>query len=218
MLCVWQEGDWTLTSAQHTETDLGSDWSISVAPLFFWQTNSSFPGMFAPYRRWPANKEMNYETLSYPCFGTVLALRDILLHLVHLQLMREIPHQQFLRARFREWDTSGASDRFARFKPLSDLELLCMDPWVFMRIYFFHICLPARCTGGYVDQFKGKYIFCIFLPSVGKHQICCERRFVYKLMLCLKLAKGHSTKYNTSWMYMHMFDPVCIIFLLQKTK
>lgn len=34
--------------------------------------------------------------MSYPCFGTVLALRDVFLHLIHLQLMREIPDQQLL--------------------------------------------------------------------------------------------------------------------------
>lgn len=41
---------------------------------------------------------MNYEmpAMSYPCFGTVLALRDVFLHLIHLQLMREIPDQQLL--------------------------------------------------------------------------------------------------------------------------
>lgn len=60
---------------------------------------------------------MNYEMslMSYPCFGTVLALRDVFLHLVHLQLMREIPDQQFLWRRHKERETDGLSDRLVSF-------------------------------------------------------------------------------------------------------
>ena len=56
---------------------------------------------------------MNYvmSLMSYPCFGTVLALRDVFLHLVYLQLMREIPDQQLLWMRYRERDPDGLSDR-----------------------------------------------------------------------------------------------------------
>lgn len=68
--------------------------------LLHWQPNSSFHGLLVQYKltKEKKTKEMIYEisSMSYPCFGTVLALWDVFLHLIHLQLMREIPDQQLL--------------------------------------------------------------------------------------------------------------------------
>lgn len=85
---------------------------------------------------------LNYEMslMSYPCFGTVLALWDVFLHLVHLQLMREIPDEQLLQMRYRERETCGLSDRLVgvlfsfpfprKHLSFSAFTLFCMDRWV----------------------------------------------------------------------------------------
>ncbi len=64
--------------------------------------------------------------MSYPCFGTVLALRDVFLHLVHLQLVREIPDQQLLWMRHKERETDGLSDRLVLL--FSHLSLYLLSP------------------------------------------------------------------------------------------
>lgn len=53
--------------------------------------------------------------VSYPCFGTVLALWDVFLHLVHLQFMREIPDQQLLWMRYKERESDRLSGRLVAF-------------------------------------------------------------------------------------------------------
>lgn len=136
MLCVGQAGHWTFTSQFDSELDLGHFLQTSLASLFL------FRDLLVQYEVTKEKKELYYEMtlIPYPCFGTVLALRDVFLHLVHLQLMREIPDQQLLWMRQRERETDGLSDRLVSFlffftfpslfpsQSLPAFALFCMDP------------------------------------------------------------------------------------------
>lgn len=86
-------------------SEMLTDFGFPSFAFLHWQPNYFFSGLLLQYKLTKLKKKKKkYEMLlvSYPCFGTVLALWDVFLHLVHLQFMREIPDQQLLWMRYKE--------------------------------------------------------------------------------------------------------------------
>lgn len=92
-------------------SEMFTDFGFPSFTFLHWQPNYFFSELKK------RKKEKKYEMLlvSYPCFGTVLALWDVFLHLVHLQFMREIPDQQLLWMRYKERESDRLSGRLVAF-------------------------------------------------------------------------------------------------------
>lgn len=81
----------------------------------------------------------------YPCFGTVLAFRDVFLYLVHLQLVREIPDQQLLQTRDRQTDGEVSFLLFPLLFPsaISASTCFCVAPRELARLPVEHLHNPT---------------------------------------------------------------------------